>query len=54
MNACAAVQYQLVDLWAADRHVSYAKFLNWTFENISEWKADWRPRWAEAVVGDRA
>jgi hypothetical protein len=38
-------QYQLVDIWAGDRHVSYATFLNWTFDNIAEWKAGWQPEW---------
>jgi hypothetical protein len=26
--------------------VSYATFLNWTFDNIAEWKTGWQPEWA--------
>jgi CRP-like cAMP-binding protein len=46
--------YQLVDLWAADCHVSYAKFLSWCFDEIAEWAEAFRPSWrseAEGVVG---
>ena len=29
--------YQLVDLWAEDRQVSYAVFMEWLFDNIAYW-----------------
>ena len=29
--------YQLVDLWAEDRQISYGTFMQWLFENIAVW-----------------
>lgn len=33
----SASMYQLVDLWAEDRQISYGTFMTWLFDNIAVW-----------------
>lgn len=46
--------YQLVDLWAEDRQISYGTFMSWLFDNIAVWddrQNDNKGAWVFAKMG---
>ena len=46
--------YQLVDVWAEDRHISYGTFMAWMFDNVAVWddrQSDGKGAWVFAKMG---